>query len=244
MAFHKTQGDERLRRALMQRARTAKKDFEVGDPVHFWNQPKDRRRAHWAGPAVVVGKQGSSCWISRNGRCRLTAPEHLRSTGPEEIGEYLTMKGVKGEVNKLLSMDPDDPETWEQPEGGDEDDAQYSPSEIDDIDPLGNIQLDADEEGDTAMPMEEEVLFPTEPPSRRLKRKTRPENVDAQADEVMMLKRALTQRGQAKRQEKELKWSEIPPEARELFRDAERVQWEEHLSYDALEPLDENTSPA
>ncbi|CAE7219835.1 unnamed protein product, partial [Symbiodinium sp. KB8] len=148
-------------------------------------------------------------------RRRLTAPEHLRSTGPEEIGEYLTMKGVKDEVNKLLSMDPDDPETWEQPEGGDEDDAQYSPSEIDDIDPPR--QHPAREEGDTAMPMEEEVLFPTEPPSRRLKRKTRPENVDAQADEV-------------------------PPEARELFRDAERVQWEEHLSYDALEPLDENTS--
>ena len=242
IAFHKTQGDERLRRALMQRARTAKKDFEVGDPVHFWNQPKDRRRAHWTGPAVVVGKQGSSYWISRNGRCRLTAPEHLRSTGPEEIGEYLTMKGVNDEVNKLLSMDPDDPDTWEQSDGKDEDDAQYSPSEIDDIDLPGNIQLDIDEEGDTLMPQEDEVLLPVGIPSRRLKRKTRPDTVDAQADEVMLLKRALTQRGQAKRQEKELKWCEIPPEARELFRDAERVQWQEHLSYDALEPLDEETS--
>ena len=53
----------------------------------------------------------------------------------------------------------------------------------------------------------------------------------------MMLKRALTTRGQAKRQEKELKWSEIPEGARELFKGAERTQWDEHLSYDALEPM-------
>ena len=36
----------------------------------------------------------SSYSVSRNGRCRLTAAEHLRASGPEEIGEYLTMKGL------------------------------------------------------------------------------------------------------------------------------------------------------
>ena len=52
-----------------------------------------------------------------------------------------------------------------------------------------------------------------------------------------MLKTQLTTRGLEKRKEKELKWSEIPSEVHEKFREAERVQWEEHLSFDALEPL-------
>ena len=54
---------------------------------------------------------------------------------------------------------------------------------------------------------------------------------------MMMLRRALTQRGQAKRREKELKWSEIPEAAHPLFKEAEKVQWEEHLSYHALEAM-------
>ena len=47
IAFHKAQGDDRLRRGLMQRARVSKQDYDIGDPVHYWNQPKDRRRPHW-----------------------------------------------------------------------------------------------------------------------------------------------------------------------------------------------------
>ena len=234
VAFHKAQGDDRLRRALMQRARTAKRDFDVGEPVHFWNQPKDRRRPFWDGPAVV-GKQGSSYWISRNGRCRLTAAEHLRASGPEEIGEYLSMKGVKSEVDRLLTMDPDDPDTWELDDNAEANDhlSDYSPSHFE-----GDaVQLEVDEEGDAHMEAAGEPEAPVAPPPFRLKRKTRAGQADRGADEVMMLRRALTQRGQAKRQEKELKWSEIPEEVRQLFKAAERVQWEEHISYDALEPM-------
>ena len=255
VAFHKAQGDDRLRRALMQRARTTKRDFDIGEPVHFWNQPKDRRRPHWDGPAVVVGKQGASYWVSRNRRCRLTAAEHLRASGPEEIGEYLTMKGVKDEVNRLLSMDPDDPETWGE---GDEKEANdhlsdYSPSEFEAQDDKGAIQLDYDGDGDMYMNLDQAVLPDshqggeisdvedpdpaTTLPRFRLKRKTPAGVSDRGADEVMMLRRALTQRGQAKRQEKELKWSEIPEAARPLFKEAEKVQWEDHLSYDALEAM-------
>ena len=42
IAFMQAQGDERLRRGLLQRARTTKATYEIGDPVHFWNQPKGR----------------------------------------------------------------------------------------------------------------------------------------------------------------------------------------------------------
>ena len=52
-----------------------------------------------------------------------------------------------------------------------------------------------------------------------------------------MMKRDLTQRGVEKRQEKELRWSEIPDNVKEKFKEAEAQQWEEHLTYDALETL-------
>ena len=111
IAFHHSQGDSQLRKALLQRARTTTRPIEVGETVHFWDQPKNRRRGRWTGPAVVVGREGSNYWISRNGRCRLTAPEHLRPSGPEEIGEYLRVRGAQAEVEKLLEMDLDADET-------------------------------------------------------------------------------------------------------------------------------------
>ena len=243
IAFHKAQGDDRLRRGLMQRARAGKQDFDIGDPVHYWNQPKDRRRPHWAGPAVVVGRQGNNYWVSRNGRCRLTAPEHLRASGPEELGEYLTMKGVREEVEKLLEADPDDPEVFnDEEEMADDHLSDYEPSL-----PGEPMELEGDDDAVMAYPGSP-PLGP--PPLRRLKRKTRPANEgtgddeDMKAKEVLMLKKALTVRGQEKRQEKELRWAEIPGHARENFKAAEKVQWEEHLSYDALEPLSVEESRA
>ncbi|CAE6942423.1 RE2 [Symbiodinium sp. CCMP2592] len=245
VAFHKAQGDDRLRRGLMQRARTRKQDFDIGDPVHFWNQPKDRRRPHWAGPAVVVGKQGNNYWISRSGRCRLTAPEHLRSSGPEELGEFLTMKGVRQEVNRLLEEDVDDMDIFE---GEAEKNHESYEDHLSDYEPSLPDEIELDGEGDHVMAEEKptaELPAPVQPPPFRVKRKSRPVNEDGGADEqmapanaeIMMVKKALTTRGQAKRQEKELKWGEIPPHAKEKFKAAEKVQWDEHLSYDALEPL-------
>ncbi|CAE7692154.1 GIP [Symbiodinium sp. CCMP2592] len=214
VAFHKAQGDDRLRRALLQRARPAQRDFDIGDPVHYWDQPKDRRRARWLGPGVVVGRQGGSYWISRNGKCRLTAPEHVRASGPEEIGEFLTMKGVKREVEKLLAEDIDDPDMFDNdepeedvtkkatPDNEDYSDhlSDYEPSDYDNGITLDGALPDDGQQSDTPMP----DLVPPAPPSRRLKRKTRVEQKDRGGDEVMMLRRDLTKRGHAKRQEKEL----------------------------------------
>ena len=55
----------------------------------------------------------------------------------------------------------------------------------------------------------------------------------------MLMRRHLTRRGLEKRQEKELRWDEIPPQFQQKFRDAEGKQWAEHLQFDALEPLDD-----
>ncbi|OLQ00470.1 Copia protein [Symbiodinium microadriaticum] len=234
LAFHHSQGDSQLRKALLQRARTTTRPIEVGETVHFWDQPKNRRRGRWAGPAVVVGREGSNYWISRNGRCRLTAPEHLRPSGPEEIGEYLRVRGAQAEVEKLLEMDLDADETY----------VEEAPPEEQEM------VLDSDDEFIAAgipsefapSDMEEDIppIPPAPLPERRLKRKTRPEDIavdDKQANETMFMKKELTRRGVEKRQEKELRWSEIPPDARAQFKEAEETQWKEHLSFDALEPL-------
>ncbi|CAE7295005.1 unnamed protein product, partial [Symbiodinium sp. CCMP2592] len=243
IAFHQAQGDDRLRRGLLHRARTTKAVYEIGDSVHYWNQPKDRRRPHWAGPAVVVGKQGGSYWVSRGGRCRLTAPEHLRCSGPEEVGEYLTMKNVQSEVTKLLAMDIDDPDTYAE-ETINEDYRESIKRKGDEGDHLSDYEYSdyegdeviLDPEGDHEMPDEPQAIEHVLP-SRRMRKKGKPPNPE-DADEVLLTNKPLTKRGHAKRQEKELKWEEIPDHAKNLFKEAEKVQWEEHLSYDALEPLD------
>ncbi|CAE7510826.1 GIP [Symbiodinium sp. CCMP2592] len=243
IAFHQAQGDDRLRRGLLHRARTTKAVYEIGDSVHYWNQPKDRRRPHWAGPAVVVGKQGGSYWVSRGGRCRLTAPEHLRCSGPEEVGEYLTMKNVQSEVTKLLAMDIDDPDTYAE-ETINEDYRESVKRKGDEGDHLSDYEYSdyegdeviLDPEGDHEMPDEPQAIEHVLP-SRRMRKKGKPPSPE-DADEVLLTNKPLTKRGHAKRQEKELKWEEIPDHAKNLFKEAEKVQWEEHLSYDALEPLD------
>ncbi|CAE7634004.1 RE2 [Symbiodinium sp. CCMP2592] len=182
-------------------------------------------KGHWTGPAVIVGKEGNNYWISSNGRCRLTSPEHIRGSTPEEVGAYLSMKGTQREVEKLLEFDPDGDEAFEE----DPEDV-----EVGEDDEIGDMELDHDED----LVLEPALVDEDLPmPTRRLKRKTNMTQLDETANEAMILKSDLTRRGVEKRKEKELKWTEIPEEVREKFHDAERVQWEEHLSYDALEPL-------
>ncbi|OLP75510.1 Copia protein [Symbiodinium microadriaticum] len=201
IAFHQSQTDSRLRKALLQRTRVASRPFEIGESVHFWFKPKNRRRGEWAGPAVIVGKEGGNLWLSKSGRCRLTSPEHVRPTTPEEVGELLAMKGTQKEVEKLLEYDPDDDQHFDEFEDMDLD--EYVPSEPGDIDGEGDLVL---------YPIDEiaEEILPA--PRRRLKRKTAPDDTGLIENEAMMLRSDLTRRGVEKRKEKELKWSEIPQE--------------------------------
>ena len=76
--FTKPKEKDRLRRALMQRARTAKRDFDIGEPVHFWNQPRTgdgltgMDRPLWLGGKVPA-----------TGCPAVAAAEHLRASGPD-----------------------------------------------------------------------------------------------------------------------------------------------------------------
>ena len=87
---------------------------------------------------------------------------------------------------------------------------------------------------------DEESVLPN--PRRRLKRKTAAADLNPDRHEAMMLKTQLTTRGLEKRKEKEPKWSEIPESVHNKFREAEKQQWDEHLDFDALEPLDTEAS--
>ncbi|CAE7286267.1 RE2 [Symbiodinium sp. CCMP2456] len=234
VAFHNSQLDSRLRKALLQRARTTSRKLDVGETVHFWHQRKDRRRGQWEGPGIIVGTEGGNYWISKGGRCRLKAPEHVRPSSPEEVGEYFVMKGTKREIEKLLEGDPDDPATFD--DGGEElEDEEHEGMDLDgDEDDgygVGEIELGPDPED------EETGEIASGPPRRRLKRKMRPDELPGDSYEAMMLKTDLTRRGVEKRKEKELRWNEIPDDMKDDFRSAEVTQWQEHLSFDALAPL-------
>ena len=273
IAFHKSENDGKLRKALLQRARAVTRPFENGEQVHYWNLPKNRRQGRWEGPAVIVGKEGSNYWVSRGGRCRLTAPEHLRPSGPDETGEFLAMNGVKRELDQLLQVDFDNDEAYcseDEDSPGDLDDigSEYAPSnnpvddeemaeeydgnkdELDkgDLDDEGDVILEPPDDHDNDVNSNLTGAREDERrgwPSHRMKRKMPSEDINWKGPDnflsysVMMMKRHLTRRGLEKRQEKELRWDEIPSQFQQKFREAEAKQWSEHLHFDALEPLDD-----
>ena len=144
------------------------------------------------------------------------------------------MKGAKREIEQLLEGDPDDPGVFEDEDNAEEDEHD-----------LGDMELDHDEDkgygvGDVISDVDEEDNDTKEiignPPTRRLKRKTKAADLPDGPYNAMMLKTDLTRRG-VERKEKELPWSEIPDEMKNDFRAAEVIQWNEHLSFDALAPL-------
>ena len=216
VAFHESQNDGRLRKALLQRTRVTSRPYDIGETVHYWHKPKNRRRGEWSGPAIIVGKEGGNYWLSKGGRCRLTSPEHMRPTTPEEVGNFLAMKNTQKEVERLLEFDPDTDEAYE-----DRDDEEMI---IDDDDGggVGEVEYDREDLVLEALSEEEELLPVL--PRKRLKRKTAPAELDPDHHEAMMLKSDLIRRGVEKRKEKELKWSEIPESVHDKFREAEKQQ--------------------
>ena len=86
-AYFRCQGDQRIRRALLQRSRVAPGTLEVRDVIYFYRKPKDSKNWIWRGPATVIGHEGPNTWASFGGRCHLVAPEKL--------GEAFSLKTTK-----------------------------------------------------------------------------------------------------------------------------------------------------
>ncbi|CAE7698950.1 RE1 [Symbiodinium sp. CCMP2592] len=248
MAFFRTQADSKFRKALIQRSRIKRGGYAVGELVSFYRIEKvATKRGSWRGPGTIIGSEGGNWWVSFGGRCHLVAEEHLRPSTPEEVGDILSTKVARDDLEKLLNLDPDDPDTYAPSE-------DYEPSEMnvehDGADPGQELRPVTDEEMvedmDFALELEGGELFPelfgdegqTEPsmpgPVRRRVRNKAPEPYVHTAH---MMKRCQTDRALEKALEKEIPWKLIPESEHEAFRQAEDKQFQEHLDHSALKPI-------
>ena len=249
--------EDKIRRSTLQRTRVKPRDVAEGEMVLFWRKDKNHKKGAWRGPGVVVGRQQDNYWIARGGRCQLCAPEHVRPASPEELGGIFALRATRDDLQRLIERDHDDEDVYEDeaedlPVAAEDDgftlfdDISMGEEEETYLREFPNEDLDAHEdrskrdrptaEGDNE-----------EPPSRRIrtKRPQRPRLLPGQpgaAQEAYMLKRAKTQRGRLKQLEKELPWNMIPVEHRDLFLQGEVKQWNEHIKFGALTPLDIETS--
>ena len=208
-------------------------ELKVGDQVFFYRKPRNTKNWFWYGPSVVIGKEGSNLWLSYSGRCYLTAPEHIRKATGEELGAAFATRMSQDDLNKLLEYDPDDYSGFE--DNLDVDPAPAMEEETEDI----GMPLPEEEDQDHA-PAEssgirrggDELHPPLSQEGRRMRRKTKPP-----VEEAMILRKAKTARGKEKQLEKELPWFMIPEDKKDDFRGAERLQWDEHVKFKALEPV-------
>ncbi|CAE7252997.1 RE1 [Symbiodinium sp. CCMP2592] len=162
MAFFRTQADSKFRKALIQRSRIKRGGYAVGELVSFYRIEKvATKRGSWRGPGTIIGSEGGNWWVSFGGRCHLVAEEHLRPSTPEEVGDILSTKVARDDLEKLLNLDPDDPDTYAPSE-------DYEPSEMnvehDGADPGQELRPVTDEEMvedmDFALELEGGELFP------------------------------------------------------------------------------------
>ena len=65
----------------------------------------------------------------------------------------------------------------------------------------------------------------------------------AQPEQTFMIKHAISDRCKEKRLEKELPWQLKPPDEREMYRQAERKQWEKHVQFGAFNHFVTSTGP-
>ena len=251
IAFFRTSLDSKLRRSLIRRARVKKGGYAIGELVCFFRVDKagtksNTKRGRWRGPGTIIGGEGGNWWISYGGRCHLVAEEHMRPSTSEEIGDLFSTRVARDDLEKLLQLDPDDPETYqdppEVPETLDQDPAQEDMCIEDDMEfsfdfPGEDFDGDGEDtsaqQGTSAFSKERRGLGPhAHAPVTKRHRKKGPVE-----QSVNMLKRCHTVRSLEKQYEKELPWSIIPESQHGAFRQAELKQYHEHLHYQALEPL-------
>ena len=244
-AYFRVQGDQKLRRALLQRSRVTGEELHPGDLVFFLRKPKNSKDWSWKGPGTVVGTEHKNLWISFGGRCHLVAPEHVRRATNEETGNAFILKTNRDDLQRLVEYDPDDVDMFEHEEEGDQQgggDDLLPPVPDDDWDISSMIsyedEVELHEENErpsgTYDRDDPPDLQPPGPVSKRMRKKG--------PQQVNMMRHATTPRGKEKQLERELPWHCIPESQHAAFKAAELKQWNEHLEHGAMEPVDIETS--
>ncbi|CAE7529744.1 GIP [Symbiodinium sp. CCMP2592] len=247
MAFFRSQTDSKFRKALMQRSRIKRGGYAVGELVSFYRIEKvATKRGSWRGPGTIIGSEGGNWWVSFGGRCHLVAEEHMRPSTPEEVGDILTTKVARDELEKLLNLDPNDPDTYAPSEDYEPSEPAGEPDGVDpgqellpvpDEDMVEDMDFSVELEGEPFPELlgEENQTAPSVPGPVR--RRVRHKASEPYVHSVHMMKRCQTDRALEKALEKELPWKLIPAEEHDAFRRAEDKQFQEHLDHKALAPI-------
>ena len=223
-AFFQCQSKQALERAIAHKARVEEKSYSPGALVYAHREYKGKKR--WMGPCTVIGREGQNYWLARGGRRLLCAPEHIRTAHHEEVNEGLRIKMAMRELHQLLKEDEGD--SFDEVEGEPPQDEEARPS-------VGPMEMEV-----------EPAIDPVEERARAIQAAARKANVlddvpvcikRPKVNRTFMVKKAISARGQEKQLDKELPWQLIPPDERELYREAEEKQWKEHIDFQAVRPL-------
>ncbi|CAE7223454.1 unnamed protein product, partial [Symbiodinium pilosum] len=209
VAFFQTRQDSKFRRALIRRARVHRGGFVIGSRSE--------------GPRMAAGEAQELSWAKK-----------VEISGSVlEINDSFNNRIARADLEKLLGMEPDDPEAYtngDEDEDGNEEDMEYE-FDFTDLEPEAP---EADEGKERGHQREaDRVDLPPPPVPKRVRRKGPGEHLQT----AMMLKRCLTERSREKQREKELPWHCIPPELHGEFKRAEQKQVQDHYDHSALTPL-------
>ena len=94
-AFAAVDNDQALRRAIVQRTRPNRGNYQKGDWVMMWRK-KGESQGQWTGPfQVIIQESHQVVWITKGTTLYRIAPEHLRPlSAVEELTRGEDMKGV------------------------------------------------------------------------------------------------------------------------------------------------------
>ena len=235
-AFFEVQNGAAIKKALAHRARVKPRQYQPGDLVYIYRaDPSNKKtKAKWIGPATIIGAEGSNYWAARGGRCLLAAAEHLRPADHEEVSLTLRVKAAIREVNKALDKEfadvadgPEDMEVESEGEAVPRGSAEKPTSSEMEVD-HGNRRRKAEDIEKKHKTLKKQAKLLDDVPIS-LKGGGQPR--------TFFTKHGLTGEALEKALDKELPWNMIPPEEKEMYREAELKQWKEHMDFGAVRPL-------
>ena len=114
-AYHRTDNEMRLRRAVLAGARPTPGPFQAGGPVYYYRMRGLKRNLHqrWHGPARIIGADGSNFWLIHNGIPILASARLLRLASAEEVRSW---KGI-GALPDLAPQESGKGGCFAQPQG-------------------------------------------------------------------------------------------------------------------------------